>query len=286
MTPPAPNEPPPGTPPAPETPPANLWAGADLDDELKAFIGEKSPAQVAKELKSAQALIGKKTIGIPGPDSTPEEQRAFHAARGVPETGDKYDFAESMDEIKKDMPKGWQADPAREQWFRKVALERHLTNKEANDLVRDVFKYEQEKATAQLTQAADFDRQTEDLVAQGWGPQRAQKQQAANTFLHSQGFGEDEVSVIMKMAGANPQARFNIIDTFARMGELLGEGGGPTPPLTDPVAGMSKEQAAVAKQQFLAQGDNQAAYMDSTHPRHGAVTQHMTKLIKIERGIK
>lgn len=260
------------------------WKGSELDDETKQFIGTKTPAQVARELRDAQRLIGKKTIGIPGKDSTPEEQRAFHQARGVPDSPEKYDLTATLDEIKAQMPEGFVYDEKREKQFREIAKAANLSNAEANEFAKRQVLAEFEQNKQQIIAQTQSNKQTEDLVAQNWGPDRQAKEQAANRFARHIGFDEDMLSVFMKAAGTKPEARFKLIDYFAEQGSLLKEGGGPgTMPGASPAASMSPEQAAIAKENFLNQGDNRAAYMDGSHPNHKAVTAQVTQYLMVGR---
>lgn len=249
-------------------------------------MGQKSPAQVAKELHGAQALLGKKTIGIPGPNSTPEEQRAYHQARGVPDAAEGYDLTATLDEIKANLPEGMGPDENREKQFKAWAKASNLSNGEANALVRQVLTDEMnaQRETMQAARAADT--QTENMVTEKWGADREAKEVAANAFARHIGFDDDAMDAFMKLAGVKPEVRFNLVNFFAEQGALLEEGGGPGPGGSAPLGGMSREQAATAITQYLAQGDNNAAYMDSSHPRAREVEAHMTRLIAIRDGIE
>ena len=116
---------------------ASPWG--ELDADLKAFVGEKTPAQIAKELQGAQSLLGKKTIGIPNKESKPEEWKAFHKARGVPEDETGYDFAALRDEALKDIPEdqrdaAWDKDE--EAYWRGVFKNSNVSQAEATEIMR------------------------------------------------------------------------------------------------------------------------------------------------------
>jgi hypothetical protein len=266
----------------PGTAQPNPW-GEELDDELKAFVGEKTPLQIAKELKGAQALIGKKAIGIPGKDATPEEHRAFHEARGVPPDPTGYDFTDVIDEIAQANP-DWPRDEAREQQFRELAKSANLSNNEARELVRKQLAQELEGNKAAIAANRQANIATENMVAEQWGPDRAAKEAAANRFAHHLGIDGDVMEVFMKAASTKPEARFKLLSIMAEQGAMLEEGagaGGFNPKPT----GMTPEQAGQAKEQYLNTADNRAAFMDPTHKNHASVSNQVYQYAKIERGL-
>lgn len=257
--------------------------GANLDPELKTFIGDKTPAQVAIELKNAQALIGKKAIGIPGKDATPEEHRAFHEARGVPADPSGYDFADVIDELAAANP-DWPRDEAREQQFKELAKSANLSAGEAKELVRKQLTQELEANKGAIVAQRQANTATETMIAEGWGANREAKTAAANRFAHHMGIDGDVMEVFMKAAGTKPEARFKLLELMAEQGANLEEGAGPGGFNPKP-GGMSPEQATAAKEQFLNTGDNRAAWMNPAHPRHKAVTDALYPYQKAERGL-
>lgn len=46
--------------------------------------------ELFKKTENAQSLIGRKELGIPGPDATPEQKQAYRKAIGVPDTAEEY----------------------------------------------------------------------------------------------------------------------------------------------------------------------------------------------------
>lgn len=268
---------------APGADAVNPW-GEDLDDELKAFAKDKTPAQVLKELKGAQALIGKKAIGIPGPNATPEEHRAFHEARGVPADASGYDLSDVIAEIATANP-DWPRDEAREQQFKELAKSANLSVGEAKELVRKQLSQELEANKGQIVAQKQANTATETMIAENWGANREAKTAAANRFAHHLGIDGDVMEVFMKAAGTRPEARFKLLDLMAEQGKSLEEGAGPGGFNPKP-GGMSSEQAAAAKEQFLNTGDNRNAYLDPGHKNHELVTKQVTQYLKVERGIQ
>lgn len=249
-------------------------------------MGEKTPAQVAKELREAQKLIGKKVIGIPGKDATPEEHRAYHTARGVPESADGYQFDDVLEELAAAAPEGFARDEAREKEFRELAKAANLSNAEARELIKRQLSTEFEKSKDTIKAHTEATTKAKALMVENWGPNVEGKTLAANKFVRQIGFDDDMLEAFMSVAGTKPEARFKLVDFFAQQGELLrenpGGGGGEI------MAGdsLSPDQARIAKEQFLSQGDNRQAYTDSSHARHKAVTDQMTVFLKAERGVK
>ena len=279
---PSPSATPAVVPTVPGTDQPSPW-GADLDPELKTFVGDKTPAQIAKELKGAQALLGKKAIGIPGKDATPEEHRAFHEARGVPADASGYDFSDVIAEIATANP-DWPRDEAREQQFKELAKSANLSAGEAKELVRKQLSQELEANKAAIVASKQANTATETMIAEQWGANREAKTAAANRFAHHLGIDGDVMEVFMKAAGTKPEARFKLLELMAEQGASLEEGAGPGGFNPKP-GGMSSEQAAAAKEQYLNTGDNRAAYMDPGHKNHEAVSKQVYLYAKAERGL-
>lgn len=275
----------PNAPPA-ENADADPWAGVELDDETKAFIGEKTPAEVAKELQNAQKLLGKKAIGIPGKDSTPEEQRAFHKARGVPESEEGYELAPVVEKIKAVAPEGWAPDTALEQRFRKAARLSNMSNGEAQQFAEH-FLGEEFKAREEFVKTeVAATKEATSLFTQHIGPDRTVFDSNFARGMNAIGLDTEGVDVFLGAYGGNGKARFNMARVVAEIGARYGEG--TTPPGLNPSGGgvgMSKQQARGEMDRILADPANQEAYNDPTHAKHQEITREITRLGKIERGI-
>lgn len=280
---PSPSATPAVVPTTPGTDQPDPWAAANLDADLLAFVKGKTPAQVAKELQGAQALIGKKAIGIPGPNATPEEHRAFHEARGVPPDASGYDFSDVIGEIAAANP-DWPRDEAREQQFKELAKSANLSAGEAKELVRKQLGQELEANKQTIAANRQANTATETMIAETWGAEREAKTAAANRFAHHLGIDGDVMEVFMKAAGTKPEARFKLLNLMAEQGANLEEGAGPGGFNPKP-GGMSKEQATQAKEQYLNTGDNREAYMNPGHANHQKVSQQVYEYAKVERGL-
>lgn len=265
---------------------ADPWAGAELDEETRKFVGDKSPAEIAKELQNAQKLLGKKTVGIPGKDSTPEEQRAFHKARGVPDDETGYDLAPAIDELKKTAPAGWNPSPEMEASFKKAAKLSNMSQSEATQFAQ-VWLGEQFKANENLVNLqVKAGSEARSLMAQEWGPDRTANEAAFARGMRAIGLDNAGVDVLLDAVAGDGKARFGAVKAIAEIGRRFGEGG-PVPGGQTPNGNgaMSKEQARQEMDRIKGDPVLSTAYTDITHPRHKEVTAEMTRLGKIERGI-
>lgn len=264
------------------------WAGLD-DPDLKTFVGTKTPAEIAKELKAAQSLIGKKTVGVPGEGSTPEEQAAFHTARGVPATSAEYKFDDVLAELTKDLPADLVVmDPAREAETRELLKAANISNGEARELIRRQLGKEIETRKAEVAAAAGLQSKTQDLITQGWGPKKDEYTQDANNYMRSIGIDDDVLSVMNAALGTKPEARFKFLEMARTQGALLREGGQPVGAAHGMnITAMTPEQARTAKEAYLNEGNNRDVYLGNRDaPRYKEVQDRMTAFIKAERGLK
>ena len=254
-------------------------------------MGEKSPADIAKELKGAQALIGKKQVGIPDENSTPEEWVKFHRTRGVPAEFSGYDFSEVKTDLLKDVPAEQRAglwDEAEENRFKEFAKASNLSQTEAKNLLQRELAHRFEANKALMAEQAATARKAQDLITENWGNRAEEYTQDANNFARHMGLGDDVIAALNGLAGHSAESRFKLVDFMRTQGAQLREGGQPgkTAGGAIPAASMTPDQARSAKEQYLAQSDNRNAYMDSSHPNHKAVTDQVTQYLLAERGNK
>lgn len=265
----------------------NPWDGADLDEDLKAFVGEKTPAEIARELKNAQALIGKKAIGIPGKDSTPEEHRAFHKARGVPETEEGYDLAPAITALQEKAPEGWEPSEPLTNAFRKAAKLSNMSNGEAQQFAQH-FLAAQFEANTPLVQAhLTATKEAKALMTEHWGANPEPHNAAFDRGMRALGLESEGIDVFLNAYGGNGKARFNLVDKIAEIGRLQSEGG-PIPGggINNAPTGMTPQQARQQIDTLLADPVNQEAYQDPMHARNKQITAEIVRLGKIERGVK
>lgn len=270
--------------PSPSPDVAAIWGG-DLDDDVKQFVGNKTPAQVAKELFGAQKLIGKKVIGVPDANATPEEHRAFHAARGVPDSPDKYELSDIVEKVRTENPE-IPYDEDREKMFRELARSSNLSNAEAREFLGKYLEQEIAQNKEAIIAAQNAEKQARDMLVQNWGPDFAAKEVNANKFARSMGLTDADFQVFLKAPGTTPQARYNLVNFMAEQGALLQENPGGGGHELRSGANMSPDEARQQKEAYLARGDNRQAYNDSSHPRHKEVEAQMTIFLKAERGLR
>ena len=266
---------------------AEPWAKIE-DEAVRTVAQGKSYEQLAKELHGAQSLIGKKSVGIPNKDSKPEEWKAFHKARGVPEDEAGYDFTTLRDEALKDIPEdqrdaAWDKDE--EAYWRGVFKNSNVSQTEAAEIMRRGLEKRMGEFTATAEAERKVGKQVSDKITEEWGPKKDEYTQDANNFARHIGLEDDMVDAMMKLPGVTADTRYNLLEFMRTQGALLREGGQTGRPGAAPTAGnMTPEQARTAKEQYLDQGDNREAYMESSHPRHKEVTTQVTTYLKIERG--
>lgn len=270
---------------------ADPWAGAELDDEVKAFIGDKTPAQVAKELHGAQKLLGKKSVGIPTKDSTPEEHRAFHKARGVPEDEAGYNLAPVIDELKKSMPEGWSPSEEMEGSFRRAAKLSNISQGEAAEFAKHWLSDQAKVRGETIAGEVKATKDVQAMVAKEFGaeesPERKAQEVAFARGMGNLGLSAHGVSAFVDAFGSNAEARFNLIKSVTEIGRRLGEGGHVPNGGSDPNASsMTPQQARAEMERIKSDPVLSAAYLDPSNPRHKEVYSEIGRLGKLERGIK
>lgn len=262
------------------------FADDDEGKKLREFVGNKTPAQIAKELMNAQALLGKKAIGIPGKDATPEEHRAFHKARGVPDDEAGYELAPVIEELKKEAPEGWNPSPELEASFRKAAKLSNLSTGEAKEFARHYLADQFEARKEFVASEVAATKEASALLAKEWGPDRTVGEANFARGMKVIGMPAEAVDVFLAAGGGNGAARFGLVNAIAEIGRRQLEGG-PIPGQGDggQNTAMTKEQAAAEEDRIKKDPELSAAFMDVSHPRHKEVTAEMTRLGKIKRGI-
>lgn len=265
---------------------ADPWKDSELDEETRKFVGDKTPAQIAKELFGAQKLLGKKSIGIPGKDATPEEHRAFHKARGVPDDAAGYDFGETLTALKESAPEGWSMSEQMETTFRNAARLSNLSNGEANEFAKhflgEQFKQREQFVSEQVKAVKDGKA----LMAKEWGADQSVNEANFARGMKAIGLEGQGVDVLLEAVAGSGAARFNAVNAIANIGRGFTEGGFiPGNDHGGNNGAMTKQQARAEMERIKADPVLSEAYNDVNNPRHNEVTQTMTRLGKIERGI-
>lgn len=266
--------------------PADLWATAELDEETRKFVGDKTPAQVAKELQNAQKLLGKKSIGVPGKDSTPEEQRAFHKARGVPDDEKGYDLAPAIDALKAKAPDGWAPSPELEASFRKAARLSNMSQSEATEFAQHWLGEQFEQRKGFVDKQLGATKEAKAMLSAHTGPDRASFDANFARGMQSLGIDGASIDVFVDAFGGDGKARFAMAKAVAEIGRGFAEGG-PVPGggVQPGATTMTKEQARQEMNRIRTDPVLSVAYNDVNNPRFKEVEAEMTRLGKIERGV-
>lgn len=248
----------------PAAAPADDWR-ATLPDDLKALPAAQkyaTPADLLKGYVEAEKLIGRKGVVVPGEGATAEEQAAFRAALGVPETADAYALK---------APEGvpaevWSEDSAKA--FAGKAHELGLTPAQAQGLA-GWWAGAMAQQAASMGLEADG-RPFEEVLRSEWGAQFDAKMDLAKRAVREFGADPETLSAFEAKAGGAALVRM-----FARIGEKVGEdkpagmGGDSAPVVTDP--------KAKALEIINAPG---SPYRDPLHPMHRSTVQEVTRLFE------
>lgn len=107
--------------------------------------------QMARSYHSAQGLVGKKGMQVPGEGATPEQISEFHKALGVPEKPEDYKF---------NFPDGYKPDEARIGEWRKQFKELGVPPKQADKLVGLYLKDEAASVKAYTERSASWENES------------------------------------------------------------------------------------------------------------------------------
>ena len=93
--------------------------------------GIDSMDKFVEQFDNAQKLIGKKTVGVPGPDSSIDEWNEFYNKMGRPEAPDAYEFKDLPE-----MPDGYGRTEEETAQMKKIFHEAGLTAEQANRVLK------------------------------------------------------------------------------------------------------------------------------------------------------
>ena len=203
-----------GTTPPPATgtpPPAASWRDS-LPDDLKNDVGLQQfndVANLAKSWRSAQEMVGKKGVIIPGEKATPEEFAKFYKDLGQPEL-DKYTLA---------TPKESKLNEDFLKTFRETAHKAGLLPKQAQGLLDWYLSQEQgfsDKAKADHT--AEATKAINGLKTE-WGQGYDKQIGLAKAAIRE--FGSPELVTYLNESGLGNDPQ--LIRLMAKAGAMLGE---------------------------------------------------------------
>ncbi len=216
------------------------WA-AGLPTDLQAHEGLQGYDSQEAALRGL--LDRPQGLALPGDDATDDDWGAFYSAVGRPDGADGYAFDRPQ------MPEGLPYDEEAETWFRGLAHEAGLSQKQAERLYKaDVERRlnafgegqkaaaeEAAKAEADLQGAMEtLDKDLHDMWGRDTADNKALAERAAHTFMVT----EDEADALEKAFGSDGAK--NLYSMFLRIGKAMGDtalkGGGegmPGGPLSE-----------------------------------------------------
>lgn len=217
-------------------------------------------SQLARGYHSAQGLIGKKGLIVPGEGAKPEEVAAFHKALGVPDKPDDYKF---------DTPQDFKFDNERIATWRKTLHEAGIPQAQANKIVGAAIAEDQSRAKAHQEQLKEWENQTKIELGANFDKEINHARYALRELDK-----ENKLSELLESTGlgSHPQ----IIGVLARAGALLGERGPRGQGATASAASLSPDQAQVEIAQF--ERNNREALYDPGHPDHAFAVKRRTEL--------
>lgn len=231
-----------------------------LSDDLKdneTLKGVTTVSGMAKMLASAESMVGKDKVVIPGEDATDEERNVFYTKMGRPEKDTDYELTQ---------PEGIKFDDDTVTAFRTVAHKMGLSAIHAKQLFdwHTGLVVEGAKAT-DLKRKEDL-RTVEETLRKDWGDAYDQKKglalRAIRTFAD-----DDSVAALEEGLGNDPR----MVKLFNKIGETITESKlkGDVPVYTP-----SENKDAINK----IMGDLKHPYHDKKHPGHKAAVEYVAKL--------
>lgn len=217
-------------------------------------------AQLARGYHSAQGLIGKKGLIVPGEGAKPEEIAAFHKALGVPDKPDDYKF---------DTPENVKLDGDRIAAWRKTLHEAGVSQAQANKIVGAAIAEEQGRAKAHQDQLAEWEKQTKIELGANFDKEINHARYALRELDK-----DNKLSELLESTGlgSHPQ----IVGILARAGALLGERGPRGQGAVASATSLSPDQAQVEIAQF--ERTHREAINDRNHPDHAFAIKRRTEL--------
>ena len=217
--------------------------------------------QMARSFHSAQGMIGKKGLQVPGDDATPEQIAEFRKAIGVPEKEDEYQF-----DIKEEMKKSINEDKIK-QWratFKEIGIPR----KEANKLVGRFL--EEQAAEQAMVQKQIKEWETETVSTLGANLDKTiNEAQYALREVDKDG----KLAQILESTGLG--SSLPMLRVLSTLGQALAEHG-PRGEGASVVTNLSPDQAQAELQQF--DRNQREVLLDPRHKDHDMVVKRRLEL--------
>lgn len=187
---------------------------------LKDIIAKNDFTGLLKQLDNAQSLVGKK-LGIPGPESTPEEKAKFLEALGKPKAHTEYSVKrEGMDD-------------KTTEYFQKLFHSADMSKMQADKVMAALDQMGKDNSASMLADAKANDENFDKLVTSTFGERADEAVANAKAFMskympkefHAK-MDEAPNEVLVAVASLVD----NIIKNYTREENLLGGNNGSTPP--------------------------------------------------------
>ena len=235
------------------------------DAELAAARGWESPAELLRQYRDLEAMVGPDQVRMPGDSSSPEEVEAFWSRLGRPSTPEGYTFSPG------ETATGY--DTALSNWFREAAHAVHMPADMAQAL-HDRFREQATTARAQQWQSAEHERQhCESQLRRDWGRSYDARLEDARRAVER--LGGDTLKQVFNDSGLGDNP--TLVRAFADMGRLLSANSIGEHEAA-PAAPASATQAQREIMRLRSDGAFMAAYGDRTHPSHDVAQQQMDEL--------
>lgn len=198
-------------------PPASSSWMDSLPDEIKRdpsiqLFKESGVGGLAKSWVSAQAMLGKEKVIIPGEKATDEEWGAFYAKLGRPESADKYEFK---------MPDGQQMDEGFAKGFKELAFKTGMNPKQVQNLA-EWYGKEAAQAQQQVQQArAAETTQKLDAYRTSLGGEEKFKVRIDQARVAVRALADPKLNEFLDKSGAGSQPE--MIEFFAKLSGMMGE---------------------------------------------------------------
>lgn len=215
--------------------------------------------QMARSYHSAQGLIGKKGLQVPGDGATPEQIAEFHKALGVPEKPDDYKF---------NLPEGYQADEAKIAAWKKNFKELGIPAKQADKLVGAYLKEEMATVAAQQQQLQAWEQESR----QAFGDKLPKVLNEVDYALKEVDPSGDLTKLLDSTGLGNNKL---VIQALATLGATLAERG-PRGDGAGVVTNMTPSQAQAEIQTFERQ--YKEALFKADHPDHAYAVKRRGEL--------
>ena len=219
---------------------------------------------LTKSYISAQEMIGKRGVALPGEDATPEMWNEYYNSHGRPENG--YDFS------KREFPDGFTRNEKLENFFKEAMYKRGLSDAQAQGLYDDQIEFAQMVAKEQnetfegLKQ--DWDKELRTEFGQAYDISIGMANQTIDKFA------TPEFRQLMDQSGLGDHPE--VVKVFANLGKQFTESGsfgkGGSENVMTP---------AHAREEIAALGSDkgfQTQYLTATDPGHKAAVAKMKRL--------